>query len=165
MDARYRPDRAVSCELCRRDSETGSSRGREGQRGSVRKSLSMIWWEEEAYAIRRKPDYAHVHKLISQHSAINPSSSSAQYSLKTALQWFESQYQITKGKGAPKNINTMSPFYSLASFLLNGQVKDERWTAWCDEWAEWIMNDLPKTREGGFQHSEWSESPFYPLLY
>lgn len=48
----------------------------------------------------------------------------------------------------------MSPFYSLSSFLVNGQVKDERWVAWCDEWAEWIMNDLPKTREGGFQHSK-----------
>jgi unsaturated rhamnogalacturonyl hydrolase len=75
--------------------------------------------------------------------------------LKTALDWFERQYKATKGKGAPKNINTMSPFYSLSSLLVNGQVKDERWVGWCDEWAEWIMNDLPKTREGGFQHSKY----------
>lgn len=71
------------------------------------------------------------------------------------LDWFEAQYKISNGKGAPKNINTMSPFYALSSALLHGLVKDERWTAWCDEWAEWVMNDLPRTRERGFQHSEF----------
>lgn len=89
-----------------------------------------------------------------QHSAIHPQSESAQYSLKTALGWFEEQYRITSGKGAPKNINTMSPFYSLSSFLADGLVTDEKWLAWCGEWAEWVMNDLPRTPEGGFQHSQ-----------
>jgi hypothetical protein len=92
--------------------------------------------------------------LTPQHSAIAPGSPSADYSLKTALGWFESQYKISNGKGAPKNINTMSPFYSLAAFLLDGSVKDERWLGWCEEWAEWVMNDLPRTQEGGYQHSE-----------
>lgn len=48
----------------------------------------------------------------------------------------------------------MSPFYCLGSLLLEQKVKDQRWTQWCDEWAEWIMNDLPRTKERGFQHSE-----------
>jgi unsaturated rhamnogalacturonyl hydrolase len=102
---------------------------------------------------------------IWQHSAIHPGSSSAQYSLQTAIGWFESQYKITAGKGAPKNINTMSPFYALSAFLLDGSVKDERWMAWCAEWAEWVVNDLPRTQEGGFQHSMSavpSENPFLP---
>jgi hypothetical protein len=38
----------------------------------------------------------------------------------------------------------MAPFYCLAGMLYDGSVKDERWTRWCDEWAEWIMNDLPR---------------------
>ncbi|RSH92559.1 hypothetical protein EHS25_008004 [Saitozyma podzolica] len=94
------------------------------------------------------------------HSAIAPGSPSADYSLKTALGWFESQYKISNGKGAPKNINTMSPFYSLAAFLLDGSVKDERWLGWCEEWAEWVMNDLPRTQEGGYQHITYSEVNF-----
>ena len=91
-----------------------------------------------------------------QHSNISPISASAEYSLKTALNWFEAQYTISKGKGAPKNINTMSPFYMLSRALLEGKVKDQRWVDWCDEWAEWVMNDLPRTEEGGFQHSRFS---------
>lgn len=91
-----------------------------------------------------------------QHANISPISASAEYSLKTALNWFEAQYTISKGKGAPKNINTMSPFYMLSRALLEGKVKDQRWVDWCDEWAEWVMNDLPRTEEGGFQHSEYN---------
>jgi unsaturated rhamnogalacturonyl hydrolase len=112
-----------------------------------------------------------------QHSRLDPSSPSAQFSKTTALAGFESQYKITEGKGAPKNINPMAPFYCLAGMLYDGSVKDERWTRWCDEWAEWIVNDLPRewarterdggddvlrrgadragTEENGFQHSEW----------
>lgn len=73
------------------------------------------------------------------------------------MAWFNSQYSRTSGKGAPKNINTFSPFYALASFLEDGREMDEqgKWRAWCGEWGEWIMRDdgLPKTQEGGFQHS------------
>jgi unsaturated rhamnogalacturonyl hydrolase len=95
-----------------------------------------------------------------KHSNISPISESAEYSLKTAINWFEAQYTISKGKGAPKNINTMSPFYMLSRALLEGKVKDQRWVDWCDEWAEWVMNDLPRTEEGGFQHSK--SSPLLP---
>lgn len=91
------------------------------------------------------------------HSAISPSSPAAQHSLKTLLDWFESQYRITSSRGVSKNINTMSPFYSLAACLRTNLVADPRWTAWCDEWAEWVMHDLPRTPEGGFQHITYSE--------
>jgi len=47
----------------------------------------------------------------------------------------------------------MSPFYSLACIVSddlvvdeNGQQKPEEkklWINWLDEWAEWIMNELP----------------------
>ncbi|ORY32177.1 putative glycosyl hydrolase family 88 protein [Naematelia encephala] len=93
---------------------------------------------------------------LCHHSSISPSSASAQHSLKTALDWFELQYKLSDGKGAPKNINTMSPFYSLACFLQDGRTKDPRWKDWCDEWAEWIMKDLPRTEERGFQHMTYA---------
>jgi unsaturated rhamnogalacturonyl hydrolase len=64
------------------------------------------------------------------------------------------QYKISN-VGAPKNINTMSPFYCLSALLDDKKVDDKRWLQWCDEWAEWIMNDLPRTKERGFQHSEY----------
>lgn len=89
-----------------------------------------------------------------QHQAIAPKEAAA-YSTKTAMDWFEAQYKISD-VGAPKNINTMSPFYCLSALLDDGVVKDERWMTWCSDWAEWIMNGLPRTKENGFQHSESS---------
>jgi len=50
----------------------------------------------------------------------------------------------------------MSPFYMLSRALLEGKVQDQRWVDWCEEWAEWVMNDLPRTEEGGFQHSKYN---------
>jgi unsaturated rhamnogalacturonyl hydrolase len=75
---------------------------------------------------------------------LHPNTPSGEFSKSTALAWFEAQYKITEGKGAAKNINTMAPFYCLAGFLYDGSVKDERWLAWCDEWAEWIIHELPR---------------------
>jgi len=71
------------------------------------------------------------------------------------LDWFRLQYKITEGKGAPKNINTMSPFYCLACLVSDGLVPESeraQWIGWLEEWAEWIVNDLPRTKENGFQH-------------
>lgn len=81
-----------------------------------------------------------------QHSECAPSTEAASYSLQTAVDWFEMQYRLSNGAGAPKNINTMSPFYMLSTGLLDGKIKDEdgRWKGWCSEWAEWVMNDLPR---------------------
>lgn len=101
------------------------------------------------------PDVRRKHELTSQHSALDPTSPAAQHSQRTALEWFETQWKLTGGKGAPKNINTMAPFYCLAELIAQKRTDDPRWLAWCDEWAEWIMRDLPKTEDGGFQHSEY----------
>ncbi|WWD16247.1 hypothetical protein CI109_100673 [Kwoniella shandongensis] len=93
---------------------------------------------------------------LCHNSALDPSSPASQKSLKTALDWFETQWKRTDGKAAPKNINTMSPFYSLACFLEDGRTKDEKWLKWCEEWAEYLMNDHPRTEEGGFQHMTYA---------
>jgi unsaturated rhamnogalacturonyl hydrolase len=86
------------------------------------------------------------HNAGAQHAALAPSSPSNRYSLETALDWFRAQYRATNGKGVPKNINTMAPFYSLACAVEQDLVPAEekaQWVSWLVEWAEWIMHDLP----------------------
>lgn len=48
----------------------------------------------------------------------------------------------------------MAPFYCLSALLRDKKVQDERWVKWCQDWAEWVMTSLPRTKEGGFAHSE-----------
>lgn len=49
-----------------------------------------------------------------------------------------------------KNINTCAPMLTLS--YIAEHTNNPRYHALCHEWAEWIMNELPKTKEGGFQH-------------
>ena len=54
-------------------------------------------------------------------------------------------------EGLPaKNINTVAPLLTLA-FLFE-ETRNEQYLTTCQEWAEWIMQQLPRTNEGGFQH-------------
>ena len=50
----------------------------------------------------------------------------------------------------PRNVNTCAPFLALA-FLAEADGDDEKLAA-CDSWAEWIMERMPRTEEGGLQH-------------
>lgn len=53
--------------------------------------------------------------------------------------------------GAPvKTINTMAPLLTLA--YLYEWTGDASYRPILEEWAQWAMNDLPRTDEGGFQH-------------
>lgn len=49
-----------------------------------------------------------------------------------------------------KNINTCAPMLTLS--YVAEYTKNDTYLAICKEWAEWIMAELPKTKEGGFQH-------------
>jgi len=63
--------------------------------------------------------------------------------------WFRDRFAA----GTPtKNINTMSPFLTLA--YLYERSGDPSYLPYLDDWAEWLMasDGLPKTEEGGFQH-------------
>ena len=60
--------------------------------------------------------------------------------------WFEKQL----ARGTTKNINTMSPFLTLA--YLYEDTGNRTYVPWLDTWAEWLMNGLPRTKYGGFQH-------------
>ena len=63
------------------------------------------------------------------------------------LNWFRDRFAA----GAPtKNINTVAPFLTLA--YLHEESPDSSWLPYLDEWAEWLMDGLPRTEENGFQH-------------
>ncbi|QHQ59825.1 glycoside hydrolase family 105 protein [Anaerocolumna sedimenticola] len=49
-----------------------------------------------------------------------------------------------------KNINTCAPMLALS--YIAEYTNNNSYLSLCDEWAQWIMNKLPKTKEGGFQH-------------
>ena len=71
-----------------------------------------------------------------------------------------------------KNINTVAPLLALAH--LYEYTQDEKYFEVCKEWAEWIMGELPRTKEGGFQHITsdtlneqelWDDTLFMTVLF
>ncbi|PWN49323.1 glycosyl hydrolase [Violaceomyces palustris] len=72
-------------------------------------------------------------------------------SLEIITDWFEDR--MAQG-GTTKNINTMAPFLALACVVEKYPDHPNRvkYVGWLDEWAEWAMNGLARTEEGGFQH-------------
>lgn len=68
------------------------------------------------------------------------------------MDFFKSWYQTNLDKGLPsKNINTTAPLLTLEHILDKMPNKDV-WEDLCLDRANWLMKELPKTKEGGFQH-------------
>ena len=62
-------------------------------------------------------------------------------------QWFKENIKT----GLPsKNINTTTPLLTLVE--LNEYYQDKEFEKLCMNWADWLMNCLPRTKERGFQH-------------
>lgn len=62
-------------------------------------------------------------------------------------EWFHARFE----EGVPpKNVNTMAPFLTLA--FLYEDTKNKTYLPHLEEWAEWVMNDMPRTCEDGLQH-------------
>ncbi|RMZ79084.1 hypothetical protein DV737_g3588, partial [Chaetothyriales sp. CBS 132003] len=76
-------------------------------------------------------------------------------SSKATVEIIESWFRDRLKEGTTKNINTMSPFLTLA--YLYERTGEQSYLAWLDSWAEWAMYDLPRTRYGGFQHMTYLE--------
>jgi unsaturated rhamnogalacturonyl hydrolase len=72
--------------------------------------------------------------------------SGSQSSIKIIQDWFTQQLSL----GTTKNINTMSPFLTLA--YLYEKTGEQTYLPWLDSWAEWAMHDLERTVYGGMQH-------------
>lgn len=83
--------------------------------------------------------------------------------------WYADRIEI----GLPdKNVNTVAPLVTLA-FLYEVRPKEE-YKKIMDEWAEWIMNDMKRTEEGGIQHEHaelenhqemWDDTLFMTVLF
>lgn len=67
--------------------------------------------------------------------------------LKVVVDWFEDRM---KEGAPPKNVNTMAPLLTMA--YLYEDTGDMRYLPYLEEWAEWVMNDMPRTNEHGLQH-------------
>ncbi|KAK8844855.1 hypothetical protein IAR55_006705 [Kwoniella newhampshirensis] len=122
--------------------------------GRVIDTCTYHKWEwPQAIGMNGLFDYYHLT------STSDPFSSKAKHVLGMMKDW----YRQRNNEGVPtKNINSMAVMYSVACLVEldqkrgKGSVLDDEWRVrfedWIDEWAEWIMNELPRTPEGGLQH-------------
>ncbi len=62
-------------------------------------------------------------------------------------EWFDRQIDLGL---PPKNVNSVAPMLTLAHIYEQG--KDPKYGALCNEWVNWVLNDMPRTEEGGLQH-------------
>ncbi len=63
------------------------------------------------------------------------------------IKWYKDNIEY----GLPaRNINTTAPLLTLVE--LNEVLKDKAFEELMLDWANWLMNELPRTKEGGFQH-------------
>lgn len=66
--------------------------------------------------------------------------------------WFADRF----AEGATtKNVNTMAPFLTLA--YRYEETGNAAYLPWLDSWAEWAMNEMPRTESGGMQHITLAE--------
>ncbi|HEY9076387.1 MAG TPA: glycoside hydrolase family 88 protein [Anaerolineaceae bacterium] len=72
----------------------------------------------------------------------------------------------------PRNVNTTAPMLTLA--YLAEHTGNAQYLGMCSEWAEWIMREMPRTEERGFQHivsghenkqQLWDDTLFMTVLF
>ncbi len=89
------------------------------------------------------------------------------------LGWIKNWIENNMKKGLPpRNINTTAPMLTVASIGID--EKNEKYLKLCNDWAEWITNELPKTKFGGYQHivsdglnmqQLWDDTLFMTVLF
>ncbi|PRX37754.1 unsaturated rhamnogalacturonyl hydrolase [Meinhardsimonia xiamenensis] len=63
----------------------------------------------------------------------------------------EEWYEAHRARGLPPmNVNTTAPMLALT--LLWARTRDARWKPLLQDWAERLIEEAPRTPEGGFQH-------------
>ncbi|MCD7957482.1 MAG: glycoside hydrolase family 88 protein [Lachnospiraceae bacterium] len=74
------------------------------------------------------------------------------YGDKRFLDFFENWYESNLKRGLPsRNINTTAPYLTLLQ-IMDYLPEKEKYEQMCKEQADWLIRELPKTKEGGFQH-------------
>lgn len=70
------------------------------------------------------------------------------------MEFYQSWFRTNVAQGLPsRNVNTTMPYLTLLSIL--DRIPEPERTQYenlCLTHADWIMTDLPRTRDGGFQH-------------
>ncbi len=89
--------------------------------------------------------------------------------LEYILHWFEARME----EGIPtRNVNTTAPMLTLA-FVVE-ETGNEKYLALCCDWAKWVMEQMPRTEEGGLQHivsgeenrqQMWDDTLFMTVLF
>lgn len=83
--------------------------------------------------------------------------------------WYD--WQIGRGL-PPRQINSTAPMLALACLAAKSGRAD--WRALCEDWAHWLVTELPKTAEGGFEHvvkegrrpgQLWDDTLFMAVLF
>ncbi len=70
--------------------------------------------------------------------------------LEVINKWFDDRM---KEGAPPKNVNTMAPLLTMA--FLYEDTKDSKYVPYLEQWAEWVMRDMPRTNENGLQHATY----------
>ncbi len=90
-------------------------------------------------------------------------------SLDTARSWYERQ--LAKGI-PPRNVNTTAPMLGMT--ILYEESHSALYRDLIKQWADWVMHDMPRTREGGLQHITthdvneqqlWDDTLFMTVLF
>lgn len=76
--------------------------------------------------------------------------------LRIIREWFS----LHLPKGTTKNVNTMSPFLTAAHLQAQGL---SNYTSELEEWSGWVMSQMPRTIEDGFQHITYSHTNYQQL--
>ncbi len=89
------------------------------------------------------------------------------------LELLEDYYSRCFEIGLPaKNVNTCTPMLTLA--LLADRTGNKEYMKVCTEWADWFLEKMPRTEEGGFQHLTsdtlnngelWDDTLFMTVLF
>src|SRR5699024_226572 len=70
---------------------------------------------------------------------------------KTAIDILEEWYEQRLLEGSPpKNVNTMAPLLTMA--YLYEENGSSEFLPYLEQWADWVMHDMPRTKENGLQH-------------
>jgi len=70
---------------------------------------------------------------------------------KTAIDILEEWYEQRLLEGSPpKNVNTMAPLLTMA--YLYEENGSSEFLPYLEQWADWVMYDMPRTKENGLQH-------------
>ena len=89
--------------------------------------------------------------------------------LKFLTGWFDENIQNGL---PPKNVNTVCPMLTLT--YVYEYTQDERYLTLIREWSQWVMLEMPRTDEGGIQHTTieaenrqqmWADTLFMTVMF